>query len=263
MLVLKLLVVPLFIAAITIAGRRWGASVAGLLSGFPVVAGPIVVFVALEQGTTFGANAARASIGAIAALLVYGIAYSWACTKWSWLVSLLCSLLAWCIAAAGLVLLPNQLAASVTVAVMALVLTPWLLPRGAPTQLSKKGLEDLPYRMITSALLTLGVTGAAASLGEVLSGILAVFPIISIVLSVFTHRSEGASQVTNIYRGMVNGLYSFAIFFLVLSLLWTHFWFWGALFIATTTGVLTQAIVQWLVAINKSTKRTPLKPNVG
>ncbi len=84
MLFLKLTVVPLFIAVVTLAGRRWGAGVAGLLGGFPIVAGPIVVFVALEHGAQFGALAATAAISAVAGLLVFGIAYCWASIRWPW-----------------------------------------------------------------------------------------------------------------------------------------------------------------------------------
>jgi hypothetical protein len=41
-LLLKLLLVPLLIYLVTLAGRRWGPAVAGWLSAFPIVAGPIL-----------------------------------------------------------------------------------------------------------------------------------------------------------------------------------------------------------------------------
>src|SRR5690606_18874123 len=117
MLVLKLAVVPLFILMVTLVGRRWGAGVAGLFAGFPIVAGPIIIFVALEQGTAFGALTATAAIFAIAALLVFGIVYSWASIKWSWAGALGLSLVAWFIAAAGLALLPASPAIALAIAV--------------------------------------------------------------------------------------------------------------------------------------------------
>ena len=54
---LKITLVPLLIGAITLAGRRWGPSVAGWLSGLPVVAGPIMYFIAIENGAGFASNA--------------------------------------------------------------------------------------------------------------------------------------------------------------------------------------------------------------
>lgn len=50
MLALKLALVPAFLAALTMAGRMWGPSVAGWLAGLPVVAGPIVLLLALARG---------------------------------------------------------------------------------------------------------------------------------------------------------------------------------------------------------------------
>lgn len=47
MLLLKLTLVPLFIALVTLAGKRWGNRLAGILGGLPIVAGPIVVLLAL------------------------------------------------------------------------------------------------------------------------------------------------------------------------------------------------------------------------
>ena len=58
MLLLKLTIVPLFIALVTLAGKRWGTRLAGILGGLPVIAGPIVVILALEQGQAFGVQAA-------------------------------------------------------------------------------------------------------------------------------------------------------------------------------------------------------------
>lgn len=240
MLILKLTVVPLFIAAVTLAGRRWGASVAGLLGGFPIIAGPIVIFIALEQGTQFGALAATAAISAVAGLLVFGIAYCWASIRWSWPVALICAIGAWFATATVLAVLPVSPVAALIVAGLSFVLTPRVLPPSKSVATTGGSLTDLPYRMITGALLTLGVTETAAVLGEVWSGLLAVFPIIGLVLSVFTHRALGPHQVTHLYRGMVQGLYSFAVFFLVLALLWPHVEFWTACAIAVGAGFVVQ-----------------------
>ena len=252
MLLLKLTVVPLFIAALTLAGRRWGSGAAGLLGGFPIVAGPIVVFVALEQGTQFGALTATAAISAIAALLVFGVAYCWASVRWSWPAALACATGAWLVAAVGLAALPTSPAVALAVAGLALVLAPRALPPSEPISTGGGSLADLPYRMLTGAMLTLAVTATAASLGEVWSGLLAVFPIIGLVLAVFTHRAQGPHHVAHMYRGMVKGLYSFATFFLALAVLWPRVEFWSACAIAVGASIAAQAVVQGLLRPNKT-----------
>ena len=66
LLLVKLLLVPGLIGGITLAGRRWGPAVAGWLSGFPVVTGPILLFVALEQGPQFASTTAAAALAGLA-----------------------------------------------------------------------------------------------------------------------------------------------------------------------------------------------------
>ena len=52
----KLTLVPFFILALSLAGRRWGTAVSGWLVALPVVAGPIVFFIVMEQGEAFAAG---------------------------------------------------------------------------------------------------------------------------------------------------------------------------------------------------------------
>src|SRR3989304_3740433 len=58
----KLTLVPFFILALSLAGRRWGTAVSGWLVALPVVAGPIVFFIGMEQGGAFAAGAAGAPV---------------------------------------------------------------------------------------------------------------------------------------------------------------------------------------------------------
>ena len=46
----KLTLVPFFILALSLAGRRWGTAVSGWLVALPVVAGPIVFFIGIGAG---------------------------------------------------------------------------------------------------------------------------------------------------------------------------------------------------------------------
>ncbi len=92
MLALKLLLVPLFLLAITLAGKRWGASVAGWLAGFPVVAGPILFFLALERGAHFAEQAAINALAAVVASIAFSVSYAWCSQRRGWLASLVAAL---------------------------------------------------------------------------------------------------------------------------------------------------------------------------
>lgn len=253
MLLLKLTIVPLFIALVTLAGKKWGAQLAGLLGGLPIVAGPIVIFLALEHGSQFGVMAATAAISAVAGLLFFGIVYAWACLYWRWPLALLSAVTAWIMAANVIVNLQNhqanQAEISLLIALAALLLAPWLLPKYQGPSPAASSLRDLPLRMLAGAALTILVTQMAQALGGQWSGMLAAFPVIGSVLAVFIHDSQGATQVAQLYRGMVRGLYSFSFFFLVLVYSWTKWNFWIAVLLATLTALLVQVLIQVVTMI--------------
>ena len=253
LLILKLTIVPLFICLITLAGRKWGTGLAGLLGAFPVVAGPIIIFIALEQGPTFATLTSISAISAIACLLIFGVVYSWVSIYWSWPFALISALVAWLGVALTLAVTSPDIGIASIIAILSLVITPFLLPRLKTTSPPKGKLNDLPWRMLVGALLTLLVTTLAATLGEVWSGILAVFPVIGLVLAVFTHNTLGPTHVTQVYRGMVKGLYSFSAFFLMMTFLLPKTSIWVAYLISIAVAILTQIGVQLVIRL--STKK--------
>ena len=143
---------------------------------------------------------------------------------------------------------PN-LGIALLIAISSLIITPFLLPRTKPTTPPKTKLHDLPWRMLVGALLTFSVTTLAAALGEVWSGILAVFPVIGLVLAVFTHKTLGPTHVTQVYRGMVKGLYSFAAFFLTLTLLLPRASILMAILSSVVMAIVTQVILQFIARL--------------
>jgi hypothetical protein len=216
-LLLKLCLVPALIAAVTFAGRRWGPAVAGWLSAFPIVAGPILWFIALEQGADFAAEAAVGTLVGVLAILVYGICYAWAATRFGWPASLALAYGGYALAAAAVGAAPLTLPVATVAVLAALVFAPRAYPRreaGAPPA---RRANDLLLRMALGAALVLAVTHFADSLGPALSGVLAMFPVMNTVLTLFTHRSAGAGATIQLLRGMVYGLYAFATFCVVLA----------------------------------------------
>lgn len=248
MLLLKLTLVPFFIALITLAGRRWGSRMAGLLGGFPVVAGPIVTILALEQGQDFGARTAIATIASASGVAIFAIAYSWTCLRAAWGWALAVAICAWCLGALCLSRLPLRVESAVVIAVVSLLLTPYLLPKVTSQPVQASAPRDLPLRMLAGALLTLLVTSLASSVGAVWSGLLSVFPVLGSVLAVFMHRTQGASQVVLMYRGMLRGLFSFIAYFVTLALVWTEMEFWHGCALALSASIAMQVVLVWRAA---------------
>ena len=219
MLALKLLLVPFFLLLVTLAGRRWGPSVAGWLAGLPVVAGPILFFLALEHGAPFTAHAATAALSAVFASVAFSLTYAHAAQRWSWQTAVALGLLAWAMAATSLTTRPLSQAMALVIALLTLLAAPVCFPRKAgKAQSQQLGIAELGLRMLAGAVLTLAVTLSAGHVSPAWSGLLAVFPVLGIVLAVFSHHSQGPAFAAALLKAMVTGLYSFVAFCFTLSM---------------------------------------------
>jgi uncharacterized membrane protein (GlpM family) len=252
LLILKLITVPLFIVLISIVGKKWGSEIAGTLGAFPVVAGPILFFLTLEQGLSFGAKASIFVIYGAVSLLIFGLTYAWACRFLSYIPCLFISLITWYLSAFLLSLCPQDLFFSTALTVSFLFIIPYLLPKCNIENKSLPGLKDLPIRMIVGMLLTISITSLANQLGAVWSGILSVFPVVTLVLVVFSHRSHGQEHVLQVFKGVSRGVYSFVTYFLIYALCIEHLGLWQALLASLTGSLLVQLIIRMKFLRNKT-----------
>ena len=195
-LALKLFLAPACVVAVSLAGRRWGPTVAGLLGGFPVVAGPILLVVTIDQGRDFGADAAAGSLLGLTAVAASAVVYARAAPRLSPAPALLA---AWAAFFAGVALL-GVVEVSAPVAFL-IAATSFELSRllvRVPAEADAMDVPmpwwDLPARALSALLLVLAVTIAADALGPTLSGQLAAFPVLTSVLLVFTHLTRGRGR---------------------------------------------------------------------
>lgn len=219
LLSLKLTLVPGLILLISLAGARWGARVAGLLAGFPIVAGPILLFFALEQGNVFAARSAVSTLYGLLAISGYCLVFCWLSLRLRWWLCLLLGWLAFVVIAAGLRLLPPSLPLAAVLSVLAISVAPHAFP-SLPTEHAPQPVprHELVWRLGCAALLVLSITAVADWLGASWSGLFTLFPVAGSVLGVFALRAGGAAQATALLRGMITGLYGLWWFFLVAAL---------------------------------------------
>jgi hypothetical protein len=237
MLVLKLVLTPLLIAAASLAGRRWGHAVSGWLVGFPWTTGPVAFFVALERGTSFAAATALGALAATIAEAAFALAYAHVARRAPWPVALVAATIAFGVVAVALqtlalTILPAAVAALVTLAV-ALRFMPRAAAAATPPPPPR---WDLPVRMVLATVLVFAITESAAVLGPRWSGTLAAFPLYAAILTVFAHQAGPAAAV-QVLRGLLWGLFGFAVFFVILGALLEQ----GGIalaFAAATAGIL-------------------------
>jgi hypothetical protein len=219
-LALKLFLAPACVVAVSLAGRRWGTTVAGLLGGFPVVGGPILLVVTLQHGRSFGAEAAAGSLLGLAASAAFATVYARLAPRARPLPTLLAGWAAYFAVIAVLGLPGFSAVVSFLIAAAAFELGRRLVPAHpgmAPPDRTPPP-WDLPARALAALAMVLAITLAAGGLGPELSGLLAPFPILTSVLIVFTHAHDGADEAQILIRAFLLGFYAFATFSLVLAL---------------------------------------------
>ncbi|HVY07670.1 MAG TPA: hypothetical protein VHB46_16970 [Burkholderiales bacterium] len=208
------------IGGITLAGRRWSPAVAGWLSGFPVVTGPILLFIGIEQGPTFASSAAAGALSGGIAWVGFALGYAWAAMHAAWYVALAAGLASWLALGLLLVYAALPFGWNVAIIIVAIVCVPHLMPRaGDPGRGQRTSNAELATRMVAGGLMTLFVTRLSPFLGPDFSGLFAVFPVMGIVLAAFSHRASGNLYTIRLLRGMATGFYAFTFFCLGVALM--------------------------------------------
>lgn len=230
MIWLKLFLVPGLVAIVTLAVRRWGPAVGGWLAGLPIVAGPVLVFYALEQGAAFAAAAAHATLAGLVATVAFAVVYAHLSTRLPWYA---CMALGWFVFAAvvvALYALQPGLVLSLLLLIAATVFGGRLLSRVRPSspsasarQAAEPGLRthppgDLPIRLIATATLVLVLTGLAARLGPAWSGLLNAFPVLTTIVAVFSHIQRGTAAAVAFLNGYLQAIVGFGLFCVVMAI---------------------------------------------
>jgi hypothetical protein len=245
------LLAPALVLGTSLAGRRWGPRVAGVLVTLPIVAGPILVILLLEHGPAFAGRAANASLLGLVATGAFGIVFATAARRFSWAVTLA---LSWAVVLAidlALYRVDLPVAMGLVVAIVAMQGSAALLRRRmeAPVApVARWPWWDLPARAVATAALVVAVTGAAELLGPALAGILTPFPIAVSVVCGFVLAQEGAAAAIHLLEGVLRGMTGFAVFCFGVAVLITRLPPVGAFAAAVTAGLAVPVLAGVLSA---------------
>lgn len=218
LLLLRITLVPIFIAIISLIGRRWGPRAAAFVTALPAVVGPTFAFYAVQQGHAFAAHAAAGSLFGLVGVAAFCAAYGFGATRFGWPVCLLLGWLTFGVSTLLLLRIEANAIAGLIISIAVLLLVRRVLPQaGALQPLRRPPAWDLPVRMMSAGTLVFVLTSVAARLGPALSGLLTPFPVATAILAGFTHAQQGTAAVMRFLRGYMVGLCTFAIFCFALA----------------------------------------------
>lgn len=251
-LLTKLFASPLLIGLASLAGKRWGPGLSGLLGGLPLVAAPIVLALWLSEGPAIAHRVALTAPIGVWATMTYLLVFGFASARFRWQVSLLLGWIAYLALAAllhysaldsqhwlGLAVLPVLLFAATR-------LLPRALAAPLPVELPH---HELLARMLAAVALVSLLTWAATLIGPEFTGVFAGAPVAATVIPSFTFAMAGRDPLLRALRGFLSGQMGFAAFFLVFAATMPRL---GALawLPATLTGVAVSAVGAHLVKIH-------------
>ena len=220
LVILKLTVTPLLVAGMSLAARRFGPTIGGLLMGLPWMTGPVLYFLALEKGEVYLAETARGALLAVPPIAAFSFVYVATARRSAWPMSLALAATAFAICGylASKIDLPATGVAGLGVIALLTARTAIWAPAAGPLILAMPW-WDIPARMVSTAALVAVIVASSDLLGPTLSGIVSSYPVILTVVGVFTHSRWGRGAVSVMLRGVMLSLNGFVVFFLLVAVL--------------------------------------------
>lgn len=218
----KLFVSPLLIGLASLAGKRWGPGVSGLLGGLPLVAAPVVLVLWLESGAAVALRAAVTAPIGVWATMTYLLVFGFASARFRWQGALAIGWVSYLATAAALHYsqLDQQPLLGMLVIPALLIAATRVLPKPAtPPQPVRLPPQELFARLAAAVGLVTLLTTAAAAIGPDFTGVLAGAPVAATVIPAFTFATAGRDPLLRALRGFLTGLTGFAAFFIVLATL--------------------------------------------
>ena len=201
------------VALLLTVARLFGRRVAGLLAGMPTVTAPALVWLAVEFGADFAAQAAAGSVAACGLCALFALGYERASRHMGPWTALAAACASGIVLAGPAQAMRLHLGASLFLAITLCLLVLALLPTGRR--------ETKPQRPLRGELLiTAGAAGLVTALASVLAphvgafwaGVLASPPLVAAAVVVNLHVVHGRNSTQGFLRGYVAGLIGRAFF---------------------------------------------------
>ncbi len=214
---LRVLLVPLAVVVGTMAQRRFGDAVGGLVIGLPLASLPLLWLVALQHGIGFVVSMTSALlVGSVAEAVVLWL-YAHFTVRFSPSFALVGALGVFALAAGAVDLLKLSaiLAGVITAIGFAVALRWW--PATPSVSSAPHGPSRLWLRVVVATLFTMVIASLAGRLGPVLSGLIDALPATSLMMAFLTHQEQGSHASSHFLYGVTRGSFSYLASMIVLA----------------------------------------------
>jgi hypothetical protein len=244
---LRMAITAAFVVTASVIAERSGPVIGALVATLPISAGPSYVFLALDHDAAFIAQGALASLPINAATMFLGLIYVVLAQRYSALISCGAAVAVWIALALMARTVQWSLAGGLIVNVLAIAICVPLLQRFRHVKmpLITRRWYDIPLRASLVATLVATVVTLSTWLGPVMSGILALFPVVFTSMMLILHPRIGGPPTAAVIANSGWGLIGFGLAITVLQAATLHLGSAIGLSLAFATGIGWNLALWW------------------
>jgi hypothetical protein len=209
---LKIAITAAFVVASSLITERAGPLIGSLVFALPASAGPAYAFLAMDYGAEFVAQSAIGGLVITAVNTIFAAIYVVTAQRHRMPSSLAAAFAAW-FALAFLGLTATwTFAGAIVLDILAFALCLPLTERHRGHQMprTERRWFDVPLRVLLVCTLVAAVLGLSATLGTILSGCLAAFPIVLLCITLIFHPRVGGPATAALIANSVPASIGFA-----------------------------------------------------
>ena len=245
---LRMAVTAAFVVTASVITERSGPVIGALVATLPISAGPSYVFLALDHDAAFIAEGALASLPVNAATILLGLTYVVLAQRHSAVISCAVAVAVWMVLAALVRTFHWSLPGGLLVNAIAFAICVPLLARFRHVKmpLITRRWHDIPLRAALVATLVATVVTLSGWVGPVVSGIIALFPVVFTSMMLILHRRIGGPPTAAVLANSAWGLMGLGIAIAVLHVAALRFGAAAGLSLALATCVSWNLGLWWL-----------------
>lgn len=206
-LAIKLLFAPFFILITSVIQKKFGARYGGIFMAVPFIVIPILVVLYIQEGRDFFQSALIGTYIGQVGVLFFILVFANLAAKRAWFTCLFWSTLSYFLS----VLIFSNIIDSILIGMIVWLIL-WLtmiktFPKYNRAEVIPSSTRwDLPLRIASALFLIFTITAFAQNLGAELSGALAMYPVMTSIMSTFNHYRFGANSSIALLHGLTQYL---------------------------------------------------------
>ena len=208
LLALKIFLSPLLMLIVTRLQARSSAGAGGRFMGWPLVTGPIIFIIYLQEGAAFAAKTAHGALLGQISLIAFAWSYALVALRAPWYLSIATATVTFIgsVYLVSLIHIPLWLTFILLVVALFLVNKFWPTYQPITTPLSSPRWE-LYLRIGLVIALVFALSEFSQTLGPSLTGGFSTYPVIATIMGTFNHKRFGANAAISLHHGLMQRLY--------------------------------------------------------